>query len=118
MRGAVIIVGGQEARNPRDYATRIGPTRASGVASASSWMMQPKPKGALSSAKQNHPTRESDAFANWAKIQLRVRYRFIFIPQTKGGTTGVGFLLRLYRITFVRQDFPSPPTCLDLPRLA
>ena len=36
----------------------------------------------------------------------------------KGGTTGVGFLLVLYRITFVDQDFLSPPTCLDLPRLA
>ena len=45
-------------------------------------MMQPKPKGALSNAKQNHPTRESDASANWAKIQLRVRYRFIFIVIT------------------------------------
>ena len=59
MRGAVIIVGGQEVRNPKNYATRIGPTRASGVASASSWMTQPKPKGALSSAKQNHPTCEN-----------------------------------------------------------
>ena len=29
-------------------------------------------------------------------------------PQTKGGTTGVGFLLGFYRITFVGQDFPSP----------
>ena len=36
----------------------------------------------------------------------------------KGGTTGVGFLLSLYRITFACQDFPSPATCLDLPRLA
>ena len=42
----------------------------------------------------------------------------VIIPQTKGGTTGVGFLLILYRITFAHQDFPSPPTCLDLPRLA
>ena len=36
----------------------------------------------------------------------------------KGGTTGGGFLLSLYRITFECQDFPSPSTCLDLPRLA
>ena len=34
----------------------------------------------------------------------------------KGGTTGVGFLLTFYRITFVRQDFP--PVAADLPRLA
>ena len=31
---------------------------------------------------------------------------FQFSPN-KGGTTGVGFLLTLYRITFVDQDFPS-----------
>ena len=30
----------------------------------------------------------------------------------------MGFLLVLYRITFGGQDFPSPLTCLDLPRLA
>ena len=30
----------------------------------------------------------------------------------------MGFLLVFYRITFVDQDFPSWPTCLDLPRLA
>ena len=42
-----------------------------------------------------------------------------FIPQTKGGTTEVGFLLVFYRSTFAMQDFfPLPPTCLDLPRLA
>ena len=41
-----------------------------------------------------------------------------FFSPNKGGTTGVGFLLSLYRINFVIQDFPSPPTCLDLPRLA
>ena len=56
---------------------------------------------------------------------------FIFnFPQTKGGTTEVGFLLLFYRITFgfqdllswtcldlrVFQDSLSP--CLDLPRLA
>ena len=29
-----------------------------------------------------------------------------------------GFLLVLYRITFVFQDLLSRPTCLDLPRLA
>ena len=29
-----------------------------------------------------------------------------------------GFLLILYRITFVDQDLLSWPTCLDLPRLA
>ncbi len=29
-----------------------------------------------------------------------------------------GFLLRLYRIGLERQDFPLPPTCPDLPRLA
>ena len=45
-------------------------------------------------------------------------YIYLFIPQTKGGTTGVGFLLILYRITFVNQDFPSSATCLDLPTLA
>ena len=30
----------------------------------------------------------------------------------------MGFLLVFYRITFVGQDFPSPLTCLHLPRLA
>ena len=34
------------------------------------------------------------------------------IPQTKGGTTEGGFLLALYRITFVDQDLPSPPRYL------
>ena len=47
----------------------------------------------------------------------QIIYIYIYSPN-KGGTTGVGFLLALYRITFVHQDFPSPPTCLDLPRLA
>ena len=42
---------------------------------------------------------------------------FVYSPN-KGGTTGGGFLLVLYRITFVGQDFPSPSTCLDLPILA
>ena len=42
---------------------------------------------------------------------------FFFSPN-KGGTTGVGFLLAFYRITFAHQDFPSPPTCIELPRLA
>ena len=42
----------------------------------------------------------------------------ILYSPNKGGTTGVGFLLTLYRITFARQDLPLPPTCLDLPRLA
>ena len=29
-----------------------------------------------------------------------------------------GFLLVFHRIALLFQDFPSPPTCLDLPRLA
>ena len=43
-------------------------------------------------------------------------YRIAFVPQTALALEG--FLLSFYRITFVDQDFPSPPTCLDLPRLA
>ena len=31
-----------------------------------------------------------------------------FIPQTKGGTTGVGFLLVFYRIAFLLHDCSSP----------
>ena len=49
----------------------------------------------------------------------RKRKHTMVFPQTKGGTTEVGFLLVSYRITFEEQDFfPSSPTCLDLPRLA
>ena len=51
-------------------------------------------------------------------IAAAVEYGYPLFPQTKGGTTGVGFLLALYRITFVDQDLPSWPACLDLPRLA
>ena len=40
------------------------------------------------------------------------------ISPNKGGTTGGGFLLPFYRITFMFQDFPSSSTCLHLPRLA
>ena len=39
----------------------------------------------------------------------------IFIPQTKGGTTEVGFLLRLKVISFEFQDFK---VSAHLPRLA
>ena len=42
----------------------------------------------------------------------------LIFPQTKGGTTEVGFLLVLYRITFGIQVFPLSSTCLDLRRLA
>ena len=38
------------------------------------------------------------------------------IPQTALALEG--FLLVFYRSTFVSQDFSSPPTCLELPRLA
>ena len=41
---------------------------------------------------------------------------FFIIPQIVLALKG--FLLRLYRRTFVFQDFPLPPTCIDLPRLA
>ena len=40
--------------------------------------------------------------------RMLLRRLYDFIPQTKGGTTGVGFLLGFYRITLVRQVFPSP----------
>ena len=39
-------------------------------------------------------------------------------PQTKGCTTGMGFVLTFYRITFVHQNLLSWPTCVDLLRLA
>ena len=51
----------------------------------------------------------------------RLSIRWVVIENTcihtvlspnKGGTTGVGFLLNLYRITFVHQDLPSPPRYL------
>ena len=77
-----MTVGGRRRGGHYLGRSRDCDVRAVGVACASSWMMQPKPKGALSSAKQNHPTCESDASANWAKIQFRVRYRFIFIVIT------------------------------------
>ena len=40
----------------------------------------------------------------------------LLIPQTALALEG--FLLTLYRVDLVCQDFPLPPTCLDLPRLA
>ena len=39
-------------------------------------------------------------------------------PNKDGAASEVGFLLTFYKITPGDQDFPSPPTCLDLPRLA
>ena len=38
-------------------------------------------------------------------------------PQTAPASAR-GFLLLSYSIAFAFQDFPLPPTCLDLPRLA
>ena len=46
-------------------------------------------------------------------ITINIIIRIIIIPKTKGGTTERGFLLALYRITFVHQDLPSPPGYLD-----
>ena len=55
------------------------------------------------------------------KIILSFKFSLLFfiffnIPQT--ALVLEGFLLPLYRIGLVCQDFPLPPTCLDLPRLA
>ena len=43
-----------------------------------------------------------------------VFFYYLCYSPNKGGTTGVGFLLTLYRTTFVPQDLPS----WYLPRLA
>ena len=49
------------------------------------------------------------------KLGLRANRVLENFPQTKGGTTGVGFLFAIYRITFVNQVLPSSAY---LPRLA
>ena len=44
---------------------------------------------------------------------------FIFFENSPNKASAAeGFLLAFYRITFVIQDFPSPPTCLDFNCLA
>ena len=55
--------------------------------------------------------------ANSMYIRMCICMCLSYSPN-KGGTTEGGFLLAFYRSTFVDQDFLSPPTCLDLPRLA
>ena len=52
-------------------------------------------------------------------VRYAKRYwTFILFPKQKEGRLMGGFLLGFYRITCAHQEFPSPPTCLDLPRLA
>ena len=57
-----------------------------------------------------------------ATVQFKILLTYLnyFFPkQGSALARPVGVLTWfLYRITFAEQDFPSPLTCLDLPRLA
>ena len=46
---------------------------------------------------------------------LHPLFNMLLIPQT---VLAIGVLTCFYRIKFVFQDLPSPPSCLDWPRLA
>ena len=64
------------------------------------------------------PTYEVDLLRYWARSRPVARIFMATVADRRACRAGVGFLLILYRITFVDQDLPSPPTCLYLPRLA
>ena len=76
---------------------------------------------AIGSGPENWKHMGTDSHVFWILLSMTLLDALgsvLLDSPNKGGTTGVGFLLPFYRITFVDQDFPSWPTCLDLPRLA
>ena len=73
----------------------------------------------ISSQEEFERIRSKFDYSEYRKFsEAYIHFSYIIYRITFGGTTEGGFLLVFYRITFVDQDFPSPPTCLDLPRLA